>query len=477
MNSVHLIPSNRRWAEFRFSVIGGLLASPPKKGKLQEELDTLSRKLWRHPTTGEATTFGFSTIESWYYESRNGRNNPVDVLKTKTRSDKDRFKSVNEKVKETLRMQYLEHPSWSYQLHADNILTVFKKEAPSYGTIRRYMKQVGLTKKKRIKKKFAKKENTTSVFETREKRSFENEYCNGLWHADYHHSSLQVITTDGTWKRPIILAVIDDYSRIICHAQWYLSENGENLVHSFSQAALKRGLPRSFLTDNGGPFVSDELTQGLGRLGIKVENTLPYSPWQNGKQERFFGTLEGRLMDMLENKKNLTLKDLNDYTVAWIEMEYNRSTHVDIKCAPIDRFSNGTDVGRPSPTFRDLQINFCREERRIQRLTDGTISLNAKRYEIPLRFRMIKEIWIRYAEWDFSNVHMVDRNTGNILEKIYPIDKVKNSLLGRRVITDNLSSEKSVLPVDEVAPLLRKYKEDHKNKNIPSSYLSKDERL
>lgn len=46
-------------------------------------------------------------------------------------------------------------------------------------------------------------------------------------------------------------------------------------------------------------------------------------------------------MDMLENKKNLTLKDLNDYTVAWIEMEYNRSTHVDIKCAPIDRFSNG----------------------------------------------------------------------------------------------------------------------------------------
>jgi hypothetical protein len=204
---------------------------------------------------------------------------------------------------------------------------------------------------------------------------------------------------------------------------------------------------------------------------------LPYSPWQNGKQERFFGTVECRLMDMLENKKDLTLKELNDYTVAWIEMEYHRSVHDDIKCAPIDRFANGKDVGRPSPSFAELQIFFCREKRRLQRLTDGTISLEAKRYEIPLRFRMLKEIWVRYAEWDMSNVHLVDRDTGNVLEKIYPIDKVKNSYIGRKIITDNPSTVKSTTPANEVAPLLKKHMEDHRIKNGPSAYLSKDENL
>jgi len=477
MNDDQLIPSNRRWAEFRFSVIGGLLASPPKNGQLQGELELLAQKLWRHPTTGKMITFGFSTIEAWYYQSRNGKNNPVDVLRTKIRSDKDRFKSIKVKVKEAIRLQYLEHAAWSYQLHADNIFSVFGKEAPSYGTVRRYMKRLGLTKKKTNKKKFFKKEGVDSVFETREKRSFENEYCNGLWHADYHHSSLQIITADGTWKTPILLAILDDFARIICHAQWYLNEDTENLVHSFSQASLKRGLCRSFLTDNGGPFTSDEFTQGLRRLGIKAENTLPYSPWQNGKQERFFGTLERRLMDMLENKKELTLKELNDYTVAWIEMEYHRSVHVDIKCAPIDRFAQGEDVGRPSPTFKELNICFCKEEKRSQRLTDGTISLMAKRYEIPLRFRTLPKIWIRYARWDMSKVYLVDRSTGEVLERIYPLDKVKNSYIGRRVITDNPSIQKSVLPANEVAPLLQKYKEDHRIKNNPSSYLSKDENL
>ena len=48
MNDDSEIPSNRRWAEFRFSVVGGLLASPPKKGDLQQEIAILSKKMWKH---------------------------------------------------------------------------------------------------------------------------------------------------------------------------------------------------------------------------------------------------------------------------------------------------------------------------------------------------------------------------------------------------------------------------------------------
>ena len=101
---------------------------------------------------------------------------------------------------------------------------------------------------------------------------------------------------DGQWLRPIALGILDDHSRLCCHVQWYLSETAEDLVHGLSQAIQKRGLPRALLTDNGSAMVAEEVTEGLLRLGVVHERTLPYSPYQNGKQEAFWGRLEGRLM-------------------------------------------------------------------------------------------------------------------------------------------------------------------------------------
>ncbi len=70
-------------------------------------------------------------------------------------------------------------------------------------------------------------------------------------------------------------------------------------AHGLSQAIQKRGLPRALLTDNGSAMIAEEVTEGLLRLGIVHELTLPYSPYQNGKQECFWANLEGRLLAML----------------------------------------------------------------------------------------------------------------------------------------------------------------------------------
>ena len=109
-----------------------------------------------------------------------------------------------------------------------------------------------------------------------------------------------MLTPNGQWLRPIALGILDDHSRLCCHIQWYLSETAEDLVHGLSQAIQKRGLPRALLTDNGAAMVAEEVIEGLLRLGIVHERTLPYSPYQNGKQEAFWGTLEGRLIKMLD---------------------------------------------------------------------------------------------------------------------------------------------------------------------------------
>ena len=77
----------------------------------------------------------------------------------------------------------------------------------------------------------------------------------------------------------------------------------ENSVHGLSQAFLKRGLPRALIIDNGSAMMAGETVQGLMRLSVLAENTLPYSPYQNGKQEAFWDQIEGRLLPMLEGRR------------------------------------------------------------------------------------------------------------------------------------------------------------------------------
>jgi transposase InsO family protein len=111
-------------------------------------------------------------------------------------------------------------------------------------------------------------------------------------------------------------------------------KGAEELCHGLCQALQKRALPRALMSDNGSAMLAAETTEGLARLGIVHEKTLPYAPFQNGKQESYWNGIEGRLLPMLEGVADLTLAQLNEATQAWIEMEYNRSVHSELGEAP-----------------------------------------------------------------------------------------------------------------------------------------------
>ncbi len=74
------------WAHFRFSIIGSLLARPPLKGDLRNEIEKLASRCYVHPTKDAWVTFGASTIERWYYRALGG-NDPIKALSRKIRSD------------------------------------------------------------------------------------------------------------------------------------------------------------------------------------------------------------------------------------------------------------------------------------------------------------------------------------------------------------------------------------------------------
>ncbi len=474
-------PIHQSWAHLRFSVVGQLLAAPPGKGELRSELTRLADRTWRHPTTGEPVRFGVSTIERWYYLAARERRDPVTVLRRKIRKDAGHQDSMGDGVKAVLLAQFAAHKAWSAQLHHDNLVALAEAKSevgpvPSYSTVRRFLKANGLFKRRRLTSRRTEgAERAEARLEDREVRSYEAEYVNGLWHWDCHHGSKKVLTPRGELVVPILFGVLDDRSRVACHLQWYLHENAENIAHGLSQAIQKRGLPRSAMSDNGKAMTAEEIDEGLTRLGVTHATTLPYSPYQNGKQENFWAQVEGRLLAMLENVPDLTLAALNEATQAWVEHEYNRKDHSEIGSTPIARFLAGPEVTRPSPDSATLRLAFTRSEARMQRRGDGTVVIEGSRFEVPGRYRHLTRVALRYAAWDLTVVHLVDERTGAVLCRLYPQDKARNASGQRRPLDPVAADPRTVPPATGIAPLLAKLIAIQAATGLPPAYLPKDE--
>ena len=217
---------HEQWAHFRFSVIGQLLAAPPRKGMLRLELDKLAACAWRHPVSGEPVRFGVSTLERWYYRARKERHDPVAVLRRKLRKDAGAQAAMGAAVCQAVLAQYAAHKSWSVKLHHDNVLALAERNpaltpVPSYSTLRRFLAAHGLDKRRRLTSRRTEgAERAEARLLDREVRSYEAEYVNGLWHWDCHVGSRKVLTPRGEWQTPVLFGVLDDRSRLACHLQW-----------------------------------------------------------------------------------------------------------------------------------------------------------------------------------------------------------------------------------------------------------------
>ncbi len=474
--------SQQKWACFRYNVVGPLLARPPRPGHLKEQLEVLSRREWLHPITGVPIYFSLSTIGRWYYRVKDEAADPISKLRRATRTDKHKHRSVGEALEKALRAQYKAYSSWTYQLHYDNIKALAEQDpclgkVPSYHSIRRFMQAQGLTKKKRIPfwRQTQGTQKAQEHYEQYQSRSFESEYPNELWHLDFHTCSLPIASATGTWLKVLILCVICDASRLICHIQCYLSESADDLIHGLCQALAKRGLPRRLMTDNGAAMVAAETTQGLARLGILHDTTLRYCPNQNGKQEIIWGHLEGRLMAMLSEQPGLTLDDLNLATQAYAEIEYNRKVHSETKRTPVDIFGSERDVGRPCPSMEELRKAFTRFTHRTQRKTDGTVSISGIRFEIPSQYRHIKKIPLRYKKWNLNEVYIADPTTETIITKIYPLNKVANANGKRALLSPLKPIEPSILDktTAKLPPLLTKLIDQYVSETGTPAYIKK----
>jgi transposase InsO family protein len=469
-------PARLRWARLRFSIIGQLLAAPAGPGELAGRIDELADRTWRHPTTGEPLHYSAKTIERMYYQALR-TDDPLGALARKVPKHAGTHPSVAPALAEAIACQHRAHPRWSYQLHYDNIAAVVKESPsigplPSYGTVCRFMKEQGLLRQRR--RRHEKEGGTETAPAERETRSFEVAHVNALWHFDFHEGKRRVLTEAGEWKKPYLFGLMDDCSRLACHLQWYLDrENTWDLTHGLSQGFQKRGLPRAVLSDNGSPMVAAETVEGLERLGIVQYRTLSRSPEQNGKQEHFWAQIEGRLMPMLEGEPELTLSLLNTATQAWVEQEYHRTIHSELGKTPLERYLEGPNVGRESPRSEELRRAFRTEITRTQRRSDGTVTVEGVRFEVPSAYRTLANVRVRVARWDLSSVDLVDPRTGRHLATLLPLDKTKNAEQARRVMPAISAPLAPSNKPPGIAPLLRALMADYAATGVPPAYLPK----
>ena len=91
---------------------------------------------------------------------------------------------------------------------------------------------------------------------------------------------------------------------------------------------------------------------------------------------------------MLEGVADLTLDQLNEATLAWVELEYNRKVHSEIGADALAALTSTTRMSAgPVRPPSNCSLAFTAEVRRTQRRSDGTLSSggHSLRGALPLR--------------------------------------------------------------------------------------------
>lgn len=234
-----------------------------------------------------------------------------------------------------------------------------------------------------------------------DRRKFEAELPNELWQSDAMHGPR--VEVRARMRKTYLLAFLDDHSRLIPHAQFYLSEGISAYLDALEQALSKRGMPRKLYLDNGPAFRSRRLEHVTATLGIALIHSSPYKPQGRGKIERFFRTIRTQF---LPGFRGNDLMELNETLELWLNDIYHQRTHSGTGQTPFERFTARMECLRPAP--EKLKDHFrIHARRRVAR--DRTVTLNGRLYEAPVPL-IGKRIILLYHENQPEQVEALYKN-------------------------------------------------------------------
>ena len=176
------------------------------------------------------------------------------------------------------------------------------------------------------------------------------------------------------------------------------------------------GIPETLYTDHGSDFTSNRIEQVCADLKIRMIYSQVGQPRGRGKIERFFRTLNQRLISTLaslckqrQQPQYLTLKQFDEIVYAFI-IEYNHTHHSEIGMLPIERWQQGGFLPRMLDSIErlDLLLLTAVKTRHVQR--DGIRFQGLRYLDITLAEYVGENVVIRYTPTDITSIHVYHRD-------------------------------------------------------------------
>lgn len=370
-------------AVFRYGVISDLVgARRLSRGERNRLLQEKCGRTWQIPGSGR-THIAVSTVKEWITRYKQS-GNKLESLYPQERSDRGSLRSVDPETAAGIISLRKELPEVTLPVlirEARQRKIILPGMSVSSSTLYRFLKANGLM---------------DSTPAPQDRRRFEAEHPNDLWQSDVMHGPYVIV--DGKQRKTYLTAFIDDHSRLIPHAEFFLSERLDNFLDALRKALQMRGLPRKLYVDNGPAFRSSHLEHICASLGIALRHAKPYQPEGKGKIERWFRTVRA---GFLSTAKASTLAGLNDALRIWVN-SYHETAHGTTGEAPIKRFTHQLECVRSAP--KDMEDHFRKQARRTV-ARDRTFSLVGRLYEAPVD-TIGKQVTLLYHEHDPARVEI-----------------------------------------------------------------------
>jgi putative transposase len=224
-------------------------------------------------------------------------------------------------------------------------------------------------------------------------------------------------------RKAILIAFLDDHSRVVVAARWGYAENAVALRETLKVGLAARGRPAQCYVDNGACFIDSGLRRACAVLGIRLTHSQPGKPAGRGKIERFFRTVRDQFLVEISDHPDDpsragtivgSLTELNSLFTAWVEQVYHQRIHTETGMPPLTRF---LAAGPPVPTPADLLAEAFRwgEWRTVTKT--ATVSLQGNLYQVDAALAGSK-VELVFDPFDLSDIDV--RHHGRPVGKAVP---------------------------------------------------------
>lgn len=356
------------------------------------------------------------TLSSWIEKyKRDG----LVALARQSRKDKGALRKLNQEIVKIIEALYLEYPASSCANVYRLLLNYCKKNKITIPSYRNVCKIISLIPDDLV---------TLSHFGSKVyKQKYdllyirESERPNQIWQADHVLMDIEVLNHTNKLQRPWLTIIIDDCSRAICGYELsFLSPSANKTSLCLRHAIWRKldpqwpvfGIPEIFYTDHGSDFTSKHIEQVCIDLKIQIIYSQIGQPRGRGKIERFFRTLNQKLLSdlaiMLQNKtsvRSMTLKQLDQIVYKFI-IEYNHAIHSEVGTTPICRWEKDSFLPQTVESLEYLDLLLLTEAKPRMIRRDGIHFQGLRYFDIVLAEYVSKTVIIKYTPSDITSIRV-----------------------------------------------------------------------